>query len=354
MEYGAAKRRAARDSRPSASSGELPGNDEVEDEVRDYLALFCADTQPAELAALREVAALWMERLAAFRPHLTGAVWRGTATRLSSVCIELYCDDSKAAEIALIDMRVDYDVGSVDGPRGRAVDVLNVQTPEPQRSASGVHVAPDRARPRRPARRAEARRARPHRARRPGGAARARGRRMKPARGARRRRRSGRRGARPARDSGAARRTGRRRRAPPRSISGRSASPGPKAPRSRWRACAASRCCSTSGRPGARPASTRCRCSTASRASAPRAGWQVLGLAVDQPDPVRRFVAERNLRFPIALAGASGLDLSRQLGNRSGGLPFTPRSTATGTKVHHHLGARRRRAPAPSWVRSTR
>ena len=97
MEYGPAKRRAARVlGRHGARSSELPGNDRVEDEVRDYLALFCADTQPGELAALRAVAAIWMERLAVFRPHLTGAVWRGTATRLNDVHLELYCDDSKA------------------------------------------------------------------------------------------------------------------------------------------------------------------------------------------------------------------------------------------------------------------
>ena len=68
----------------------------------------------------------WMERLAAFRPHLCGAVWRGTATRRSSVHIDLYCDDSKAAELALIDGRVDYEVSSAQGPRGRMLDVLNV------------------------------------------------------------------------------------------------------------------------------------------------------------------------------------------------------------------------------------
>ena len=81
-----------------------------------------------------------MERLAAFRPHLTGAVWRGTATRLNSICIDLFCDDSKSAELALIDQRVDYDVSSVDGPRGRVLDVLNLHVPSP-RSPGGVHVA---------------------------------------------------------------------------------------------------------------------------------------------------------------------------------------------------------------------
>jgi len=140
MEYGAAKRRAARDLGVNARNGELPGNDEIEDEVRAYLDLFHADTQPAELAELRRVAALWMEKLAAFRPHLTGAVWRGTATRLNSIFIDLFCDDSKSAEIALIDQRIDYDVSSVDGPRGRVLDVLNLQVPS-AKIAGGVHVA---------------------------------------------------------------------------------------------------------------------------------------------------------------------------------------------------------------------
>lgn len=132
MEYGPAKRRAARDlGRANARGHELPGNDLLEDEVRGYLALFCADTQPGELRALREVAVLWMERLREFRPHLTGAVWRGTATRLNAVHLQLFCDDSKAAEIELINKGVDYEVGSTDGPRGRPVDVLTVASPSP-------------------------------------------------------------------------------------------------------------------------------------------------------------------------------------------------------------------------------
>jgi len=140
MEYGAAKRRAARDLGVNARNGELPGNDEIEDEVRAYLDLFHADTQPAELAELRRIAALWMEKLAAFRPHLTGAVWRGTATRLNSIFIDLFCDDSKSAEIALIDQRIDYDVSSIDGPRGRILDVLNLQVPS-AKIPGGVHLA---------------------------------------------------------------------------------------------------------------------------------------------------------------------------------------------------------------------
>jgi hypothetical protein len=127
MEYGPAKRRAAKDlGLARARDAELPSNELLEDEVRSYLALFCADTQPAELAALREVAAAWMQRLVTFRPHLTGAVWRGTATRHSAVHLHLYCDDEKAAEIELINHGVDYDVDSIAGPRGQDVAVLTL------------------------------------------------------------------------------------------------------------------------------------------------------------------------------------------------------------------------------------
>jgi hypothetical protein len=136
LEYGPAKQRALkllskRGLQLGYAKAELPDNDLLEAEVRSYLDLFCADTQPAELAALREVALLWMERLSAFRPYLTGAVWRGTATRLNDVHLQLYCDDSKSAEIALLDAGVSYEVGASRGPQGRSVDVLSVVQASP-------------------------------------------------------------------------------------------------------------------------------------------------------------------------------------------------------------------------------
>lgn len=125
MEYGPAKRRAAKQL-GLTGRGDLPDNTEVEEAVFEYLALFCADTQPAELRALRELAAVWMDRLAEFRPHLAGAVWRGTATRLNDIHLQLYCDDSKSAEIAMLNQGLEYDVGSVPGPRGLSVDRLSM------------------------------------------------------------------------------------------------------------------------------------------------------------------------------------------------------------------------------------
>ena len=127
LEYGPAKRRAVKEMKLPARTA-LPGNDEIEDEVRDYIALFCADTQPTELLALREHAIVWMARMGAFRPHLGGAVWHGTATRLSDIYIQLFCDDPKSAEIALIDLSVSYVPRSVTGFTGDTVDALSVHS----------------------------------------------------------------------------------------------------------------------------------------------------------------------------------------------------------------------------------
>ena len=129
MEYGPAKHKAARALTRRGGNGsrvELPSSEQVEDEVRAYIELFLGGSQPEELAALRKVARQWMERLAEFRPHLSGAVWRGTATRESAVHIDLYCDDSKAAEIALLNMGIDHDVHVLDAGHAAARDVLTV------------------------------------------------------------------------------------------------------------------------------------------------------------------------------------------------------------------------------------
>jgi hypothetical protein len=125
MEYGPAKRRAVRDLGLGPRSP-LPDNQLVEDCVREYLHIFAADTQPQELRALRQLAKEWMQRLAAFRPHLTGAVWRGTATRLSDIHLQLFCDDPKSAEIELINQGLEYAVGSTHHARAGEVDVLSL------------------------------------------------------------------------------------------------------------------------------------------------------------------------------------------------------------------------------------
>jgi hypothetical protein len=125
LEYGAAKHQALKLlGLPSRTP--LPDNQVLEEALREHLELFCADTQPVELRALRELARTWMQRLAEFRPHLGGAVWRGTATRYSDIYLQLFCDDSKSAEIKLINEGVDYQVQQVRGFQGGMVDALSL------------------------------------------------------------------------------------------------------------------------------------------------------------------------------------------------------------------------------------
>ncbi len=125
LDYGSAKRRAVRQLGLPVRSA-LPDNDLIEDAVLQHISLFCADSQAVELIALRRLALLWMERLAAFSPHLGGAVWHGSATRLSDIYIQLFCDDSKSAEILLIGQGVDYNARSVTGLHGDIVETLSV------------------------------------------------------------------------------------------------------------------------------------------------------------------------------------------------------------------------------------
>jgi hypothetical protein len=136
LEYGSAKRRAVKQLGVAFKSV-MPNNDQVEAAVREYIALFCADTQPAELLALRTLALEWMRRLERFRPYVAGAVWHGTATRNSDIYLQLFCDDSKSAEIELIDMGVRFDATSVNGFQGESVDALSVQVRSP---ALGAHI----------------------------------------------------------------------------------------------------------------------------------------------------------------------------------------------------------------------
>lgn len=140
LDWGPAKLRAVRQlALPSRTA--LPDNEQLEEAVREYIELFCGDTQPHELQALRELALVWMDRLQEFRPHLAGAVWRGTATRLSDIYLQLFCDDSKSAEIALINKQVSYEASTVKGFQGKPVEALSIHSLcKPLNETVGVHL----------------------------------------------------------------------------------------------------------------------------------------------------------------------------------------------------------------------
>lgn len=67
-------------------------------------------------------------------------------------------------------------------------------------------------------------------------------------------------------------------------------------------------------------------------------GWQVLGLAIDGPTPVREFLGRVKVGFAIGLAGLDGTELVRQLGNPQGGLPFTVMISAQGRVLQRKMG----------------
>lgn len=67
-------------------------------------------------------------------------------------------------------------------------------------------------------------------------------------------------------------------------------------------------------------------------------GWQVLGLAIDQPSSVRKFLAATPVTYPIGLAGMEGTELGKSLGNTAGGLPFTVVLARDGGVLDRRIG----------------
>ncbi|MBK6472871.1 MAG: TlpA family protein disulfide reductase [Betaproteobacteria bacterium] len=67
-------------------------------------------------------------------------------------------------------------------------------------------------------------------------------------------------------------------------------------------------------------------------------GGRVVGLAVDNPTAVRQYLAKAPVGYAIGLAGFDGTQLSRNLGNSTGALPFTALFDRRGAVVQRKLG----------------
>ena len=64
----------------------------------------------------------------------------------------------------------------------------------------------------------------------------------------------------------------------------------------------------------------------------------VVGLGIDRSDAIRRFQSELKLEIPLLVAGASGTDIARALGNTTGALPYTVLISPDGRVVNTRLG----------------
>jgi hypothetical protein len=106
-DFALAKRKAARQLGAPQSEA-LPGNDEVENELRAYRALYQAEEHPERIAELRRIALDAMLAFERFNPYLTGAVLRGTAGPYAEIELQLFPESPKEVEIFLLERGISF------------------------------------------------------------------------------------------------------------------------------------------------------------------------------------------------------------------------------------------------------
>ncbi|MEA1048363.1 TlpA disulfide reductase family protein [Lamprobacter modestohalophilus] len=67
-------------------------------------------------------------------------------------------------------------------------------------------------------------------------------------------------------------------------------------------------------------------------------GLQVVGIAIDRAEEIARFLEDNAVSYPILLGNRDSVELSRELGNRTGGLPFTVGFDPLGRRIFSHTG----------------
>ena len=140
-DYGSAKRKAARQVLGDAPSppNVLPDNDMIEEQVRQYNALFLADSQPARLFQLRTIALQVMEALQQFHPLLSGPVLNGTAGPHDEIYLQLFAESAKEIHIFLLNKNVVLDMSESPHFKGARYDA--VETASFLWKNEGVHAA---------------------------------------------------------------------------------------------------------------------------------------------------------------------------------------------------------------------
>jgi len=127
-DFALAKRKAAR-SLGAADSEALPRNDEIEAELRAYLALYQAEEHPQRVAELRAVALEAMREFERFHPYLTGPVLKGVAGPYAAIELQLFPESAKDLEIFLLDRGIvfeTYEARRYSGDRARAISVFTL------------------------------------------------------------------------------------------------------------------------------------------------------------------------------------------------------------------------------------
>lgn len=127
-DFALAKRKAAR-SLGAADSEALPRNDEIEAELRAYLALYQAEEHPQRIAELRSLALEAMRALERFHPYLTGPVLKGIAGPYAEIELQLFPESAKDLEMFLLDRGIAFETQETrrySGDRAHAASVFTL------------------------------------------------------------------------------------------------------------------------------------------------------------------------------------------------------------------------------------
>lgn len=65
---------------------------------------------------------------------------------------------------------------------------------------------------------------------------------------------------------------------------------------------------------------------------------QIIGVGIDSPSNIKDFAGKYKIAYPLYVAGMEGTELSRQFGNKAGGLPYTVLIGADGQVRKTYLG----------------
>jgi hypothetical protein len=109
-DHAMAKHKAARQLGASDTQ-HLPSNQEVDEALHRYRALYQDETHPDILRQLREEALAAMRLLEPFHPYLTGSVLSGTAGEHSDINLMLFSDDTKAVLLFLLKHNLEFEDG---------------------------------------------------------------------------------------------------------------------------------------------------------------------------------------------------------------------------------------------------
>lgn len=67
-------------------------------------------------------------------------------------------------------------------------------------------------------------------------------------------------------------------------------------------------------------------------------GFQVVGIAIDEKDNVQDYIDSMGIEYPILIGKNDAIEISKQLGNRLGALPYTLITDRTGKVILTHRG----------------